>query len=73
MQIVDILVLSDLYKAAELKVTSIQFLLSHKEEVFSQPDWKAKLAGHPDLLMEVLEATVDKKDSAPPNKRRRKK
>jgi len=72
-QIVDILVLSDLYKAAELKATSIQFLLSHKEEVFSQPDWKAKLAGHPDLLMEVLEATVDKKDSAPPNKRRRKK
>ena len=40
---VDILVLSDLHKAVELKATAISFLLAHKEEVFSQPDWKIKL------------------------------
>ena len=42
-QVVDILVLSDLHKAVELKATAISFLLAHKEEVFSQPDWKIKL------------------------------
>ena len=41
-QVVDILVLSDLHKATELKATAISFLLAHKEEVFSQPDWKVK-------------------------------
>jgi len=73
-QIVDILVLADIHKATELKNTAIAFLLGHKEEVFSQPDWKLKLKNHPDLLMEVLESTVDFKDSPiPPNKRRRRK
>ena len=42
-KVVDILVLSDLHKAVELKATAISFLLAHKEEVFSQPDWKIKL------------------------------
>jgi hypothetical protein len=32
--VVDVLVLSDLHKATELKATSIAFLLAHKEEVF---------------------------------------
>ena len=66
--------LADIHKATELKNTAIAFLLGHKEEVFSQPDWKLKLKNHPDLLMEVLESTVDFKDSPiPPNKRRRRK
>jgi len=72
-QIVDILVLSDLHKATELKNTAIQFLLCHKEEVFAQPDWKTKLKGHPDLLLEVLESSVEAKGCPPPNKRRRRK
>jgi len=72
-QIVDILVLSDLYKATELKNTAIQFLLGHKEEVFAQPDWKIKLKGHPDLLLEVLESSVENRGCPPPNKRRRRK
>jgi len=72
-QIVDILVLSDLHKATELKNTAIQFLLCHKEEVFAQPDWKNKLKGHPDLLLEVLESSVEARGCPPPNKRRRRK
>jgi len=72
-QIVDVLVLSDLHKATELKNTAIQFLLCHKEEVFAQPDWKVKLKGHPDLLMEVLESSVETRGCPPPNKRRRRK
>ena len=42
-QVVDVLVLSDLHKATDLKATAIAFLLAHKEEVFNQPDWKNKL------------------------------
>ena len=79
---VDILVLSDLHKAVELKATAISFLLAHKEEVFSQPDWKIKLKvgfvftyfigsklisqGHPDLLLEVLESSVESRGLPPP-------
>lgn len=72
-QIVDVLVLADIHKANELKSQAIQYLLHHKEEVFSQPDWKHKLKNHPDILMEVLESTVDARDAPLPNKRRRKK
>jgi len=72
-QIVDVLVLSDLHKATDLKNTAIQFLLCHKEEVFAQPDWKIKLKGHPDLLLEVLESSVESRGCPPPNKRRRRK
>jgi len=72
-QVVDILVLSDLHKAVELKATAISFLLAHKEEVFSQPDWKIKLKGHPDLLLEVLESSVESRGLPPPSKRRRRK
>jgi len=73
-QVVDVLVLSDLHKATELKNTAIQFLLQHKEEVFAQPDWKSKLKGHPDLLLEVLESSVESRPGGPPqNKRRRRK
>jgi len=71
-QVVDVLVLSDLHKANDLKATAIAFLLAHKEEVFSQPDWKNKLKGHPDLLLEVLESSVETR-SCPPSKRRRRK
>jgi len=72
-QIVDVLVLADIHKATDLKNQAIQFLLNHKEEVFAQPDWKHKLRNHPEILMEVLEATVDTRDAPIPNKRRRKK
>jgi len=72
-QIVDVLVLSDLHKATELKSTAIQFLLCHREEVFAQPDWKMKLKGHPELLLEVLESSVDTRGCPPPSKRRRRK
>jgi len=72
--VIEVLVLSDLHKATDLKQQSIQFLLQHKEEVFSQPDWKAKLKGHPDLLLEVLESSVEPRHGGPPpNKRRRRK
>ena len=67
------LVLADIHKANELKSQAIQYLLHHKEEVFSQPDWKHKLRNHPESLMEVLESTVDTRDSPVPSKRRRKK
>ena len=73
LKIVDVLVLSDLHKATDLKNTAIQFLLCHKEEVFAQPDWKIKLKGHPDLLLEVLESSVESRGCPPPNKRRRRK
>jgi len=74
-QVVDVLVLSDLHKATDLKQLAIQFLLQHKEEVFAQPDWKSKLKGHPDLLLEVLESSVEARPGGgpPPNKRRRRK
>jgi len=73
-QVVDVLVLSDLHKATELKQLSIQFLLQHKEEVFNQPDWKSKLKCHPELLLEVLESSVEVRQGLPPpNKRRRRK
>ena len=51
--------LADIHKATELKSQAIQFLLVHKEEVFAQGDWKHKLRNHPEILMEVLESTVD--------------
>ena len=73
LQIIDVLVLADIHKATDLKNQAIQFLLNHKEEVFAQPDWKHKLKNHPEILMEVLEATVDTRDAPIPNKRRRKK
>ena len=74
------MVLSDLHKAVELKTTAISFLLAHKEEVFSQPDWKIKLkvglsrifpypnyfSGTPDLLLEVLESSVESRGLPPP-------
>jgi len=72
-QILDVLILADIHKAVELKSQAIQFLLSHKEEVFAQPDWKSKLKNHPDILMEVLESTVDYRDSPIPLKKRRRK
>lgn len=72
-QVVDVLVLSDLHKATDLKATAIAFLLAHKEEVFNQPDWKTKLKGHPDLLLEVLESSVESRGCPPPSKRRRRK
>ena len=53
------MVLADIHKATELKSQAIQFLLVHKEEVFAQGDWKHKLRNHPEILMEVLESTVD--------------
>ena len=73
LQIVDILVLADIHKATDLKNQAIKFLLDHKEEVFAQSDWKHKLRNHPDILMEVLESTMDARDSPVPNKRRRRK
>lgn len=74
-QIIDILVLADIHKATELKSQAIQFLLVHKEEVFAQGDWKHKLKNHPEILMEVLECTVESgaRDCPIPNKRRRRK
>ena len=53
------MVLAELHKATDLKSQAIQFLLAHKEEVFAQGDWKQKLRNFPDLMMEVLESTVD--------------
>ena len=65
--------LADIHKATELKSQAIQFLLAHKEEVFAQGDWKQKLRNHPEIMMEVLESTVDlgARDCSIPNKRRR--
>ena len=67
------MVLADIHKAMDLKSKAIQFLLVHKEEVFAQGDWKHKLRNHPEILMEVLESTVDPgaRDCPIPNKRRR--
>ena len=70
-QIVDILILADIHKANDLKSQAIQFLLRHREEVFTSGDWRTKLKQHPGLVMDVLESTVEVKEGPPPSKRKR--
>jgi len=72
-QALDILILADLHKATQLRERAVQFFLSHKNEVFSQVDWKKKMKSYPDLLMEILEASAEKTESLAPPKKKRKK
>jgi speckle-type POZ protein len=72
-QVLDILILADLHKATHLREKAVQFLLSHKTDIFAQVDWKKKMKPYPDLLMEVLEASADKTESLAPPKKKRKK
>ena len=59
----DILILADIHKETELKSQAIQFLLRHREEVFTTSDWKIKLLTG--LLTEVTEYAVEVKHRPP--------
>ena len=58
--VLDILVLSEVYDISTLRSSSLEFIIEHRKEILNQSDWKLKLQNHPRLLAEMFEYLANK-------------
>ena len=61
---VDMLVMSDMYKAPELKAATKKLIVQNSRELMKQRDWKQKFGGSSHLVFEILESVITKDDAA---------
>ena len=59
----DMLVMADMYKANELKVAAKKLIVDNSKELMKQKDWKLRFGNSQSLLFEVLESVIVKKDA----------
>jgi len=58
--VLDVLVLSEVYGEPTLRSTSLEFTTEHRKEILDQCDWKLKLKNHPELLAAMFESVARK-------------
>ena len=59
----DMLVMADMYKANELKVAAKKLMVDNSKELMKQKDWKLRFGSSQSLLFEILESVIVKKDA----------
>jgi len=60
---VDMLVMSDMYKAPDLKAATKKLIVHNSRELMKQRDWKQKFGGSSHLVFEILESVITKDDA----------
>merc|ERR1712141_628662 len=59
----DMLVMADMYKAGELKSATKKLIVENSKELMEQKDWKLRFGSSQSLVFEVLESVIVKKDN----------
>ena len=59
----DMLVMADMYKANELKLAAKKLMVDNSKELMKQKDWKLRFGSSQSLLFEILESVIVKKDA----------
>ena len=59
----DMLVMADMYKANQLKVAAKKLIVDNSKELMKQKDWKLRFGNSQSLLFEVLESVIVKKEA----------
>merc|ERR1712142_628510 len=58
--VLDMLVLSEVYHVPVLRTLSLEFTTEHRKKILDLSDWKLKLRNHPELLAEMYESLAKK-------------
>lgn len=58
----EMFLLSDMYKAPELKKAAKKLIVQHSKELLKQKDWKLRLSDSKHLVFEILESVIVKDD-----------
>ena len=53
---IELLILSDAYSAPKLRKDALKFVSENLTSVSSACEWKKKLAGHSNLMLEIIES-----------------
>jgi len=59
---VDMLVMADMYKAPDLKTATMKLIVHNSKELMKQRDWKQKFGSSSHLVFEILESVITKDD-----------
>ena len=59
---VDMLVMADMYKAPDLKTATMKLIVHNSKELMKQRDWKLKFGSSSHLVFEILESVITKDD-----------
>lgn len=59
---VDMLVMADMYKAPDLKTATMKLIVHNSKELMKQKDWKLKFGSSSHLVFEILESVITKDD-----------
>ena len=54
--VLDMLVLADLHRAATLRSTALEFFCENRKEILAQEGWREKVKMYPDLMADIIDA-----------------
>ena len=58
--VLDTLVLADLYRASNLRDFALQFVADNRKIIFSQTEWRGKLTKNPEILEDIVDILAKK-------------
>ena len=58
--VLDMVMLSDLHGAANLRNVALKFIVENGKEIISQDGWKDKLKKYPEVVVDLFETTTAK-------------
>ena len=61
--VLEMVALSDLYGADQLRSLALEFIVENGSEILSQDGWKDKLKKYPDVVVDLLETMASTRSS----------
>ena len=58
--VLDMLLVADLHKAANLKALALKFIVENAQDIVAQDDWSKKLEKFPSILSDMFKAAIKK-------------